>query len=499
MPQTTLFPVKQLSLDLSNFRTVRQPDELHAIQSLISIHPEYFWALMESLIDDGYLPTENILVLRASENDSESIVMEGNRRIAALKLAHGYVSSANIDFPDNIRKKLDRLSAVWKRTNENVPCTIYAHEEKLVVARIIALAHGKGEKAGRDPWNAVARARHSRDANNSPQSALDLLEKYLKEGRNVTPLQAERWAGDYPLTVLEEAMKKIAPRLGVSGAPALAKKYPSISYREALESLVNAIGLKLIDFPAIRDKTRDFAEKYGVPPARSSSKASSSAEPNANADSTSSKTANASNNDTSNATTNGDSSSSHTSPAEQSTESQAGQEAPDARKPRGTRAVSIRDPRAVKRLLKTLQPTGNNREKVVMLRNEAIKLNLAETPLAFCFVLRSMFEISAKAYCEDHKSNGGPSYKRPNGQDKSLENLLSEIVNHLTKGKTDNSMTRLLHGPITELGRPDGILSVTSMNQLVHNPRFAITAGDISTMFGNIFPLLEAMNDGLCS
>ena len=50
------------------------------------------------------------------------------------------------------------------------------------------------------------------------------------------------------------------------------------------------------------------------------------------------------------------------------------------------------------------------------------------------------------------------------------------------------------HGAITELARPEGILSVTSLNQLVHNPSFSITEGDICTLFGNIYPLLEAIN-----
>ena len=35
---------------------------------------------------------------------------------------------------------------------------------------------------------------------------------------------------------------------------------------------------------------------------------------------------------------------------------------------------------------------------------------------------------------------------------------------------------------------------VTSMNQLVHNQKFSIQAGDIAGLFGNVFPLLEAMN-----
>jgi hypothetical protein len=159
--------------------------------------------------------------------------------------------------------------------------------------------------------------------------------------------------------------------------------------------------------------------------------------------------------------------------------------------------VSIADPRAVKRTLRTFKPLGSNREKVVTLSDEATKLDLKKTPIAFCLLLRSMFEISAKAYCTDHQASGGPSATMPNGKDKILVNLLREITTHMTtlpNQKKDAVKAKALHGALTELAKSDSILSVTSMNQLIHNPKFSITEGDISTMFGNIFPLLQAMN-----
>ena len=85
MATTKTLPVKELRLDLRNFRTVPQTSEIKALHTMISINPERFWALMESLLDTGYLPTENIIVLK----DKKGVyhVKEGNRRIGALKLA----------------------------------------------------------------------------------------------------------------------------------------------------------------------------------------------------------------------------------------------------------------------------------------------------------------------------------------------------------------------------------------------------------------------------
>jgi uncharacterized protein (DUF924 family) len=152
----------------------------------------------------------------------------------------------------------------------------------------------------------------------------------------------------------------------------------------------------------------------------------------------------------------------------------------------------------VTQTLKKFKILGNGREKVVSLRNEALWLDLEKNPIAFCFLLRSMFEISAKAYCNDQvgKSNA-PKAVKADGNDRQLVEVLRDIYTFmitLPSGKQDQAIKRQLHGAITDLASSESILSVTSMNQLVHNPRFAIRASDISVMFGNIFPLLEAMN-----
>jgi hypothetical protein len=104
-----------------------------------------------------------------------------------------------------------------------------------------------------------------------------------------------------------------------------------------------------------------------------------------------------------------------------------------------------------------------------------------------------MFEVSAKAYCIDHKADGLTVIGK-DGRDKPLVDVLRDITKHLTNDKKDKEALKRLHGAMTEIGRHDGILSVTSMNQLVHNPKFSLRVGDIVVLFGNIFPLLEEMN-----
>ena len=68
MSKNAELEVKKLSLDLKNFRTVPQKNELMAIKAMISISPDRFFAVMESIIDLGYTPTENIIILGSTTN-----------------------------------------------------------------------------------------------------------------------------------------------------------------------------------------------------------------------------------------------------------------------------------------------------------------------------------------------------------------------------------------------------------------------------------------------
>lgn len=246
MPTSKPMPVKRLKIDLENYRTTKQANEKAAVEAIIAIRPEWFWALTESLLESGYLPTENMLVQEGTGARPSLVVKEGNRRLSALKLIHGFIPLDGLAVPSHIREAIANVSASWKRENKSVPCVIYSQSELDVANKIRNLTHGKGEKAGRDGWTAVARARHNRDENGVNEPALEVLEKWLATGQNHTAEQAKRWAGDYKLTVLEEALKRLAQRLGATSAKNLGDSYPGIKHRREFDEIIKDIGLGTI-------------------------------------------------------------------------------------------------------------------------------------------------------------------------------------------------------------------------------------------------------------
>lgn len=185
MPITQPTHIKSLNLDLTNYRTIPQNSEIEAVEAIVSINPDYFWALTESLLDSGYLPTENILIYKNSKENPSLIVKEGNRRVSALKLIHGLINYEHFQTPDYIIDKIKNIDQTWIDKNTYIPCTIYESNEVESLNKIQAIIHGKAEKSGRDNWESIARARHNREYNNAPEPALDLLEKYFIHGKTL--------------------------------------------------------------------------------------------------------------------------------------------------------------------------------------------------------------------------------------------------------------------------------------------------------------------------
>lgn len=483
-------PVEDLELDLSNYRTTKQTSEIDSIKAMIAISPGRFFGVFESIIDEGFLLNENIVVQKEGER---LIVKEGNRRIASLKIVLGFLKVSDFNFSQALIAKVGGISKKWKTNNSKISCCIYSEKEKEQVNKIVSLTHGKGQKAGRDPWEAVAKARYNRDENGKKESALDVLEIFLDNNSELTTEQIYRWSGTYPITVLDEALKKVAPSLGYKNAPELATKYPKIKKVANLNRLINDIGNNACKFKTLRATNPNFLDIYDLHVVKEANPQSqrgtttttggNSVNPNPHI---SGGGTNGNPTQTSPSTGNSTSSNSPTStpitPTNTATQNPNSNSIPAA--------VSNKDLRNIRNLLSTFVPRGQNRQKVVAIRDEMKRLNVKATPIAFCFLLRSIFEISVKAYCKDYSIRT----TKNNGQDRNLVDLLRLATNHITGNKSDKKLVKEIHGAMTEIAKPDGVLSVTSLNHLVHNPNFSIIASDIATLFGNIFPLLEKLN-----
>lgn len=471
--------IEDLHLDLKNFRTPEQSSQEDAVRALIEVGEVRFWGLFESLREDGYTPTEIIIVIQTAKG---KVVKEGNRRIACMKLLHGLLTIDSL--PIRRLKEIALMGSDWKDQNKTVPCLVYEEAELDIVNRLVSRTHARDEPAGRKEWPAIAKTRFDRDAKGNGSVALDLVEKWLSCGENLQDSEVLKWGGEFGITILDEVLPKLVSRLGYNSPSEMVEEYPD-EKRTLVERLLRDIGSEVIGFKHIRDEEKFWAERFPI---------QNSPTVNSSSGSRGSEASSVSNSEPKEKTENPSTSQNQNTgipPAKPS--SDANFSAPSVSPRRTRKAIPANDPRTVVRKLKSLYVRDKNREKVASILLELKILKTDKHPLAFCFLLRSLFETSAKAYCQDHE-NEGLTMQKPDGSDKKMVTVLNEIIAHMENHIPDRSRKSALHGARTELTKPEGILSVKSMNELIHNPSFSTSGSDIATVFNNIFPLLEEMN-----
>jgi hypothetical protein len=460
--------VKELHLDLFNYRTRPQKTEVDAVKAMVNVKPERFWPILESILESGYIPTENIIVL--VDKKGKKIVKEGNRRIASIKLILGQIKLPDGVIPTNISDAIVNTAPTLKKQLAKVPCLVFQPNESDVVDDIVARTHGKGEAAARDKWTSVATARHNRDAKDKPEPALDVLECFLTDSVLITGIQREQWSGDYPITVLHELLRRIAIEKDFAKVSDVASLYVDGELAPQFEELIFEIGQEALGFNDLRtiDGWKEILSRLGISP-KASLAAPSATQGSASKGNTGGTFA----------------------------KSSASKKTAMTKQPR--RAVALDDPKYIATLLKRLVIYGEGREKIATLKKEAELLNLDKHPFSFCFTFRSILELSVRAYCKD---NGIALTEVPKGDTRRVEKKLvklcreakDDIVKNLPDDGRKKDMVKALHGAFAELSNPESFLSVNSLNQLLHSTTLMTSGKHIATVFANVFPLIQQLN-----
>lgn len=120
--------VTDILLDTGNYRTGKQDDQREAIKALIEEQKHKLVNLAKDIIENGLSPLETVMVYAVPGEKNRYIVVEGNRRIAAIKLVtqpdlaadttwHNAFKRLHKLLPGQVPKKIvfSRLQAARKR------------------------------------------------------------------------------------------------------------------------------------------------------------------------------------------------------------------------------------------------------------------------------------------------------------------------------------------------------------------------------------------------
>ena len=144
-------PVERLALDRSNPRLVTMegpPDDVRIISQLYRAGE--LGELLQSIAANGYLDIEPLIVL---ESDNQLIVLEGNRRLAAIRLFREPCLVSKLAQRERLRIKLPTISAKHRKTLEEV--SVYRVETRNEANSYIGFKHINGAAK----WDSYAKAR----------------------------------------------------------------------------------------------------------------------------------------------------------------------------------------------------------------------------------------------------------------------------------------------------------------------------------------------------
>lgn len=166
-------PSKNLQFDPRNPRFYRLTDGI--VDSAVveeMLEDEGVQNLMNSIGHQGYFPGEPVLVVQAPKG--KFIVVEGNRRLAAVKLLN-----SELEAPPRKSRSVAMIRADSKFRPTSIPCIIY--EDRSEVLRYLGYRHITGIKE----WDSLSKAKYLVELRDTFYSDLDPDEQLRTLAREI--------------------------------------------------------------------------------------------------------------------------------------------------------------------------------------------------------------------------------------------------------------------------------------------------------------------------
>lgn len=203
--------IDQLLLDSKNPRIGSASNQRDALQKIIDDQEEKLAELAQDIADEGMSPIERVLVLREKSADGRFVVVEGNRRIAALKILANPTVLGGLTIKDALQRRLETISKDFKK-HDIEPISCFEVTSREVANKWIYLRH-TGENQGRGVvgWSGLAAARFR-----GTDPALQALE-FVKAHGNLKDQHKELLDDTFPITTLDRLLsaREVRKLIGV--------------------------------------------------------------------------------------------------------------------------------------------------------------------------------------------------------------------------------------------------------------------------------------------
>lgn len=192
--------IDDLLLDLENPRFDGLSSQRDALEKIVVSQGKKLVNLADDIVTEGLSPAHRMLVMASKEHKRKYVVLDGNRRLVALRiLSNPSALDPMKGVGDLTRKQLKALSLNFDRTDVE-PIDVHCCENDQEARHLIEAIHtGENEGRGVVGWDGVATARFR-----GQSASLRVLELVKAEGKlSATEMSAlER----FPITNLDRLL-----------------------------------------------------------------------------------------------------------------------------------------------------------------------------------------------------------------------------------------------------------------------------------------------------
>ena len=159
MPEIKL-RIDDLVLDGDNPRITHADGQQQALQKVVKDQRSKLVRLAESIVEHGLSPIEKFMVMEVTQKPKRYVALEGNRRVAALRLLNNPAAMTGLDMPNGMQRSIKRLANVFERSNIE-PIDAYEVGSREEGRYWIELRHnGEDEGRGVVAWKPIVAARY---------------------------------------------------------------------------------------------------------------------------------------------------------------------------------------------------------------------------------------------------------------------------------------------------------------------------------------------------
>jgi hypothetical protein len=419
--------VDDLLLDVNNPRLAKTiTSQREALEEIVREQGDKLAKLAEDIVENGLDPGQAWYVI-LQEKDQKYIVLEGNRRLAALKI----LNNPSLLDSLNVTKKFKAQFKKASNSNakiEKVTCVPFANREA-AKPWIEKLHTGENEGRGRVTWSGEQKARFRGDSVD-----LKILDKFRP---------AESNSGVFPITTLRRIIEnpKVREELkldadgNVTGSENI----------EALKKIVEEVDSKKIKVDDVKTAEKQIAYVQRI-------KRTLTLEEEIQPD----------------------------NPA---LASQQRVSSPLATKNPRIRTIDHNN-------RKTLIPTDcrlnfdGSSTKVQAVFKELKRMPLEDYPMAISVMLRIFLELSIDRYCEE---NGVPT--QSNGHNRGLNEKTKDCIDRIIKnGMAEDTALKSVRDALDQANSP---LFVKKLHDYVHNPYKFPDVEQLKAAWGTADPLFK--------